>query len=135
MIRLKMLVPTANTATAYQEVQGGTHILNPIISERWTLSGFIDHTESNILEEGWGFKLKVPATAGAGTGSLSALTYLLRQRSPTGGSANLVQLIWTDPILNAAVTATAFFERMGQYEWIDPYNFLVDVELKKYMGP
>lgn len=122
-----MLIPTAGaTATAFQETRTIHHNKQKIINERFTLSGQLDHTEAGIIDEQWGFTFQVPGTAAVGSPSLSALYTMYQVTAVTGGSANMLQLVWVDPMLNAAITSTAFFVGMGEPQYLTPYEFLVD---------
>ena len=131
MVNLKMLLPTAGTATAFQETRTIRHNVQKIINQRFTLSGQLDHTEAGIIDEQWGWTFLVDGTGSAGQGTLSALQTMYQQTAVTGGSANFIQLVWVDPMLNVAKTATAFFVGMGEPQYLTPYTFLVDAFFRK----
>jgi hypothetical protein len=139
MVNLKSIHPTANTATAFQDLRTIKHQVVIPRNERITISGLTDRTELPFKDEAWAWQFLVPGTAGAGTGSLSALytMYNATAQAATGvsASANLVQVVWVDPALNAAVTATAFFSRLGEPEYLTPYTFVVEAAFRRYQGP
>lgn len=131
MVNLKMLLPTAGTATAFQETRTIHHNVSKVINERFTLSGQLDHTEAGIVDEQWGWTMHCNGTGSAGEGTLSALYTMYKQTAVTGGSANMLQLVWRSPELNVAVTATAFFVGMGEPQYLTPNEFQVDVFFRR----